>query len=53
MRLRQQVLRYFNSQPHEEADHLPVYPPGFRFHFNSQPHEEADDISVAENVVEI
>ena len=33
---------YFNSQPHEEADHgETVEPPGKQY-FNSQPHEEAD-----------
>ena len=35
--------RYFNSQPHEEADGLPTDERSQkRINFNSQPHEEAD-----------
>ena len=34
---------YFNSQPHEEADHiLTTLNVETILHFNSQPHEEAD-----------
>ena len=33
---------YFNSQPHEEADHTPNHVLKWIEYFNSQPHEEAD-----------
>ena len=45
MRLVPRNGRYFNSQPHKEADgnfeiHAPITE-----HFNSQPHKEADAFS--------
>ena len=36
------LFRYFNSQPHEEADGYNNYTRFARDDFNSQPHEEAD-----------
>ena len=36
--------KYFNSQPHEEADSNRRFAVQELGHFNSQPHEEADDI---------
>ena len=35
-------MRYFNSQPHEEADVFYSQLEVMIWHFNSQPHEEAD-----------
>ena len=36
------LLKYFNSQPHEEADSaITIVVPAIPY-FNSQPHEEAD-----------
>ena len=37
-------IRYFNSQPHEEADSLMLRIISMQSYFNSQPHEEADSI---------
>ena len=37
------LLRYFNSQPHKEADWKRFYICKTLFHFNSQPHKEADE----------
>ena len=38
-------VKYFNSQPHEEADDLgTIKQPHKDMDFNSQPHEEADKI---------
>ena len=37
-------LRYFNSQPHEEADKYFNIFWKYCWHFNSQPHEEADGL---------
>ena len=42
---------FFNSQPHEEADHLTflwLRPPSL---FNSQPHEEADIGTIAPDTI--
>ena len=36
------IRKYFNSQPHEEADITPAMNSCQLSHFNSQPHEEAD-----------
>ena len=36
------IDRYFNSQPHEEADVNAVKEMSIDDNFNSQPHEEAD-----------
>ena len=38
------MLNYFNSQPHEEADGQCTHRSQNGWHFNSQPHEEADKI---------
>ena len=38
------VKRYFNSQPHEEADGADKGAFVCGCYFNSQPHEEADGI---------
>ena len=37
------LQRYFNSQPHEEADRPPANRQHNSEYFNSQPHEEADE----------
>ena len=42
--------QYFNSQPHEEADHWLDKEYHKENYFNSQPHEEADIIMVVLNV---
>ena len=34
--------KYFNSQPHKEADRQHTIPDRIPMHFNSQPHKEAD-----------
>ncbi len=36
---------HFNSQPHEEADQLPLQSRQYQVYFNSQPHEEADNLT--------
>ena len=36
-------VKYFNSQPHKEADGRTHYRNERYVHFNSQPHKEADD----------
>ena len=38
------MAKYFNSQPHEEADYLEWTHTALFSYFNSQPHEEADGI---------
>ena len=37
-----QLYRYFNSQPHKEADEKVMTDMLTSFNFNSQPHKEAD-----------
>ena len=36
------LTRYFNSQPHKEADVITAIASMYSANFNSQPHKEAD-----------
>ena len=48
-----QLCRYFNSQPHEEADRwFDVNGDNEITNFNSQPHEEADNLNSDNTVYE-